>query len=503
MKIKRQIAKGKSKSVISIMGIICLLFTSVVNTFAQQETPPPPAAPRSVTIPKPVEKILPNGLRVIVVTRKNVPLVTAQLIIKNGGEVETDDMSGLAGMTATLLTKGTKTRTAPQIAEEIEALGGSISSGAGWDASNVTVGVTSDKIGQAMEIMADVVRNPTFKDDEIERLREQKLDEIQVEMSDPPSVARYVVSRVVFGDDSYAHPLNGTVETVKNIKRNNIVAMHDNFYRPTNAVLVIVGDITAAQAFAIAQKNFGSWVGKKMPKSKLGPVDMLIQKSDKSRVVVVDMPEAGQAAVYAAQETIQRKHPGFIAGSVANSILSGYSGRLNQEIRIKRGLSYGAGSGIAARRNSGIFSARTQTKNESAVEVAELLLTELKRLSDDPIPEKEMTARKSVLIGDFGRALETNGGLVNQIGNLALYGLSLNEINTFIRRVQAITEKDVQTFAKNNIPTERTSIIIVGNAKLFLDDLKKKFSNVEVIPIAELDLNSATLRKKNGNAANK
>jgi zinc protease len=487
--------------IISLCLVCLMMFMLVENTLGQKETPPKPASPRPVTIPKPVEKNLPNGLRVIVVERKNVPLVTVQLIIKTGSEAEADDISGTADMTAQLLTKGTKTRTAPQIAEAIEALGGSIFSGANWDNSGVTVTVTSDKIAQAFEIMSDVVLNPTFKDEEIERLREQKLDELQVEMSDPATIARKVAARVVFGEDSYGHPLGGTIETVKNIKRADIVAMHDNFYRPTNAILVIVGDVKAQQAFAAAQKNFGTWVGKKMSPQKKG-ADVLITPSKQGRVVVIDMPDAGQAAVNAAQKTIMRQDPSFIAATVANSVLSGYSGRLNQEIRIKRGLSYGAGSNISARRTSGIFSARTQTKNESAAEVASLLISELKRLSNEPISTEELMPRKAVLIGDFGRGLETTGGLVSQIGNLALYGFSLDKINTYIQRVQAVTDKDIQQFARSGIPTDQTNIVIVGNAKMFLDELKKKFTNVEVISINDLDLNSASLRKKSGNALN-
>lgn len=504
MKQNSEFKIQNSKGKLSILIIVvCLMFQmNVINTLGQQETPPPPSAPRSVTIPKPVERVLKNGLRVIVVTRKNVPLVTAQLIIKNGGEVESNEMSGLADMTAQLITKGTKTRTAPQIAEAIEALGGSIFSGAAWDLSSVSVEVTSDKIAEAMEIMSDVVSNPTFKDEEIERFREQKLDELQVDMSDPSSIAGKVATRVVFGDDSYGHPLSGTVETITNIKRKDIAAMHDNFYRPTNAVLLIVGDVSTTQAFAAAQKNFGAWVGKKV-KVKKGNDVSVSSKSMKGRVVVVDMPDAGQAAVYAAQKTIMRGHPDFIASNVTNSVLSGYSGRLNQEIRIKRGLSYGAGSSISTRRYAGIFSARTQTKNESATEVAELLINEVKRLASEPINESELVPRKAVLIGGFGRDLETNSGLVNQLSSLALHGLSLNEINTYINRVQAISGKDINKFAASEIKVENTNIIIVGNAKLFMNELKKVFPKVEIIPINDLDLNSATLRKTNGNAMKK
>ncbi|HYE65372.1 MAG TPA: insulinase family protein, partial [Pyrinomonadaceae bacterium] len=218
--------------------------------------------------------------------------------------------------------------------------------------------------------------------------------------------------------------------------------------------------------------------------------------SGKPRIVVIDMPDAGQAAVVVARRGLKRTDPEFFRGLVANSVLGGgYSARLNQEIRIKRGLSYGAGSSLAARRAVGPFVASTQTKNESGAEVASLLISELARLSSEPIPETEMTPRKAVLIGNFGRALETTGGLVSQVASLALYGLSLDEINNYIKNVQTVTGKEVQQFAGTRLGAKDASLIIVGDAKLFLDNLRKQFQNVEVIPIAELDLNSASLRR--------
>ncbi|HKP71395.1 MAG TPA: pitrilysin family protein, partial [Pyrinomonadaceae bacterium] len=240
----------------TLAGLYALLSSSVL---AQQDTPPAPAAPRSVAIPKPVERTLPNGLRVIVIERSNMPLVSAALVIKNGGEVDPPQLAGLADMTASLLTKGTVTRTAPQIAEAIEALGGSIESGARWDASTASVGVMSSRIGQAMEILADVVRRPTFKDEEIERLRAQYLDDLTVALGQPGSIARYVASRVVFGDAPYGHPLSGTPESIAQIKRGDILKMHATYYRPDNAILVIGGDIAPAEAFKTAERFFADW----------------------------------------------------------------------------------------------------------------------------------------------------------------------------------------------------------------------------------------------------
>jgi zinc protease len=207
------------------------------------------------------------------------------------------------------------------------------------------------------------------------------------------------------------------------------------------------------------------------------------------------MPDAGQAAVVLARTGISRNDPDYFRGIVTNAVLTGYSGRLNQEIRIKRGLSYGARSSLEARRETGPFVASAQTKNPSGAEVASLLVDEVSRLSNEPLKEAELVPRKAVLIGGFGRALETTDGLVAQISSLALHGLSLDEINNYIKNVQAIAPADVQRFASSRLDAKTANIVIVGNAKEFLTELQKRYPNTEVISVSDLNLDSATLRK--------
>lgn len=479
-----------------VIGAALFITTLIAGIAVGQETPPLPGTPHSVTIPKPVEKTLSNGLRVIVVERTNVPLVTSTLMVKSGGEVDPEGLAGLADMTADLLTKGTKTRTAPEIAESIEALGGELDSGGAWDSSIVTVNVMSSKINAAMEILADVVRNPTFTDEEIDRLREQNLDNLIVALRQPGTIASYVAARVVFGDAAYGHPLSGTPESIAAIKRDDIVALHNTYYRPDNSVLVFTGDIKAADAFKLAERFFSDWAKPTTALVAAGSQVPAVSENAKPRVLVIDMPEAGQAAVIVSRLGIKRTDPEYFRGIVSNTVLGGgYSARLNQEIRIKRGLSYGANSSLAVRRGVGSFSASTQTKNESGAEVVSLIMTELTRLASEPIAETELTPRKAVLTGGFGRNLETTGGLASQIANLALYGLGLDEINNYIKNVQAVSAADVQKFASTRIDAKGANVIVVGNAKVFLADLQKQFPHVEVIPLVDLDLNSARLRK--------
>jgi len=448
-----------------------------------------------------VEKTLPNGLRVIFVERAGTSLATAQLLIKNGGEVDPPKLAGLADMTASLLTKGTTKRSATQIAEAIEALGGMIDYGARWDASQISVHVASSYIDPAVDILSDVVRHPTFKDDEIERQRQQSIDMLSFMLVDPGQLARYVASRVVFGDSPYGQPLNGTPESLALMKRADVLRMHSTYYRPDNAILVIGGDLRADDAFKLAERYFGDWAKPTTPPPPSVDKEMTTRKTGQ-RVVVVDMEHAGQAAVILTRAGLKRTDPDFFRGIVTNSVLGGgFSARLSQEIRMKRGLSYGAGSALEVRRNAGPFVAVTQTKNESGAEVAELLVIELGRMASAAIPDTELTPRKAALIGNYARQLETIDGLVNQVASLALYGLSLDEINNYIKNVQAVQAAEIQKFAGTRLDAKTADIIIVGKASDFLPDLRKRFKNVEVIPESELDLNSARLRKQTSGGA--
>jgi zinc protease len=478
---------------LALLPVVVLFLASAALGQAPQATPPPPSTPHTVEFPKPVEKTLPNGLRVVVIQRSLTPLITAQLLIKSGGEVDPSDLSGAADMTASLLTRGTTTRTATQISEAMESLGGVINSGARWDSSFVGVDVMSSRIAPAMEVFADVVRNPAFKDEEIDRLRRQYLNNLKVSLGQPGAIARFAAARLVYRDSPYGHPLSGTPESLPRIKRDDIAKLHGMYYRPDNAILILGGDISPADGFAAAQKYFGDW---QKPATELRPTAVVTPASDAGnrKVLVIDMPDAGQAAVLAIRSGIHRGSPDYFRGIVANSVLSGYSGRLNWEIRVKRGLSYGAGSSLDMRRSAGSFSASAQTKNESGAEVASLTLAEVAKLATGDLPDSELTPRKASLIGGFARGMETTGGLVSQFSSLALYGISFDQVNGYVGNVQAIKAEDVKSFAASRLNAGTTSIIVVGDAKKFLPALQKEFSQVEVIPAAELDLNTANLR---------
>jgi len=470
-------------------------YTGPVFTLAPEgsrQAPPPIAAPVAPVLPSPAQQTLANGLRVIVARSSDLPLVTADLTLKTGAWADPRGLAGAAGMTAAMLTEGTKTRSAQQIASQVEALGAVLVSGAGLEASSVTLNVMPDKLDRAMAIMADVARNPAFAAEELERQRQQALDGLQVAYQEPGQVAGFAAAPVVFGGTPFGHVTGGTPASLARIAPADLVAIHGAWYRPDNAILVLTGDITPEQGFALAQRAFGDWA---RPATPLAAPPVVTPKA-LPRAVAIDLPGTGQAAVTVVKPAIARADPEDYTGIVASTVLGGgYSARLNQEIRIKRGLSYGASSRLVAERTTGSFRAAAQTKNESAPEVLDLITAELVRLAAQPAGAEELKARKSVLVGDFGRELATTGGLADILGNLALYGVPLEEIALYTAKVEAVGPDQVQAFAARVLDPANASVIVAGDAKAFSAPLKTRLPKLEVIPVDQLDLDSPTLRK--------
>jgi zinc protease len=476
-----------------VASAFCLTTIQSAFAIAGVDTPPAPSARHEVKFASPKETRLENGLRVIVAERPELPLLAAQVLVRNGAEVDPDNFAGTASLTGELLTKGTETMSAPEIARAIESLGGSIDSGAGWDASAASMVVMSDKADEALKILADVMRHPAFKKEEIDRLKSQRLDGLRVAMQQPGSLARFVTSRVVYGGGAYGHAASGTRETVQAIGRDQITQLYQKYYQPRNAAFILAGDVTLAQGKAFAVKYFGDWQN-----GASSPNEMIHSGAAEwePRHVVVDMAEAGQAAVTVARPVIERASPDYYSALVANAALgNGFVSRLNREIRIKRGLSYGAGSSLDPRREKGPFAASAQTKNESAAEVAGLMQSELKRLVSEPVKGEELKSRQAVLTGRYARQLETNQGFASEISDLATYDLPLDTLDKYIPSIDAVTSEAVTDFAKKYL-AQPTSLVIVGKAADFIQPLKKDFADVKVIEQKDLDLNQADLTNK-------
>ncbi|GAA0870199.1 pitrilysin family protein [Brevundimonas basaltis] len=457
----------------------------------QRAAIPAPGPEVSPATPAVADFRLANGLRVLVAPTEGVPLISARLGF-DAGTRDDGGKPGLATMTAGLLTQGTATRTAPQIAAEIEGLGATVGAGAGVDFTNVYANAPAEVFPQTLALMADVVRNPAFAAEELERQQSQTLDGLRVALSQPGQIASQSVGRVIYGAAPYGAPGSGTITSVPTLTREDVVAFHRDRFSPADATLVFSGAITPEQARTLAEQAFGDWRGNDAAAAR---ADDPAGAALAPRVVVIDQPGAGQAAVVVAARGVSRTDADYFPLALGNTLLGGgYSSRLNQEVRIKRGLSYGAGSSLGARADEGLFTASAQTRNDAVPDVAALILEELGRMGSERIPESELSPRRAVMIGGFGRSLETVDGLGGFIANLALYDLPMSELAAYAGKVRAVTPEQIEAAFAGHLPAAGASLVIVGDASVFLEALRAKYPDLEVVPLTELNLDSATLR---------
>ena len=452
---------------------------------------PPEAGPAiAAKVPPAVERTLPNGLRVVVANKPGLPLLSASLRISAGSAFDPANKAGLAGFTADLTTRGTTTRSATDIASQIESLGAAIGASAGPDASDVSITTRSDKAVEAFTIMADVVQNPAFAQEELDRAKQETLDGLKVTLRRPSSVGSMALSRALFGNAPYGSVV--TEDTVEAVTATDLAAFHKAAWRPDQSVLVIAGDITPEAGFKLAEAALGKWA---RPATAPLAAAAAAGTLPAPRSVTIDIPQAGQAAVLLGRVGPSRLASDYVQATVANAVLGvGYSSRLNSEIRIKRGLSYGAGSGLSARKTDAPITASAQTRNDAVPQVIDLMLSEFTRLGAEPITDKELAARKAFIIGGFGRSVETTAGLAGQYSALAQFGLPLTKLQSYSADIGGVTAAQAGDAARKYYDPAKATLVIVGDAAKFWNEVKDKRGGVERIVIDDLKLSSPTLK---------
>ncbi len=465
-------------------------------------TLPAPGPPRDATLPAPVERVLDNGLRVVAFAQRNLPLIAAQLVVRCGAAAEREDEAGLSALVAALLTQGTTARGAVELAAAADALGARLDAASGYDASVVSVSATTPAFPAAFALLDEIVRHPAFAPHEVERVRTKSISDLSLTYANPSALARLVAQRVAYAAAPYGHPLAGTVETLTALGRDRVAWFHERFYRPDDAVLVIGGDLDVDTAFALADRTLGSWraAGPLPKRPPFGEIP-----APRSRVVIVDKRDAGRTALTFGRVTIERASPDYYAAVVAVAVLSGYSGRLNQEVRVKRGLSYGAGAALAARRMPGLFVASTLVDHARVVEATGVVADTIRSLADAPATDEDLVSRKATITGAFHRSIETIDGIAATVAEHVLYDVPLAEINAYTRRVQAVDAEAVRAFAARGfVPDD--FIVLVGDASKFAADLVRMHDDpstgsgqaVRVIPFDALDLGNVTLSSVEG-----
>ena len=457
------------------------------------ERPPRPLPAREIKFPPYAMRTLANGLQVIAVSHHEQPAVSVRLLIRAGGAHDPEQKPGVAALAAALLDQGTTTRSAEQIAHTIDSIGGVLGTTSATEYTFITSIVMKDNLTLGLDLVSDIARNPAFAPQEVELQRKQMLSGLTVSYDDPEYLAGVVFDRLVYGFHPYGRPDSGTPESLASITRDDLVAFHKAWFGANNAILAIVGDVTSDEAFAGADRAFGTWGQSTRTAAK--PVD---PPAPTRRVVVIDRPGAVQTEIRAGHTAPPRKHPDYLALDLAMKILGGEGGnRLHRVLRSERGLTYGASADLAALKDAGKIVADTDTRSETTGETLRLLVEEMWRLQRQRVSDRELSDAQAYLTGSFPLTVETPSAIAMQVLHAVFYGLDLKELETFRERVNAVTVDDIQRVARTYLHPDRLSIVLVGDAAKFRPQLAGAgFDQFEVISVNDLDLNSIDLRKK-------
>jgi zinc protease len=478
------------------------LFSAVTTILAAQavpasqwprENPPRPLAARPVTFPPYEIRKLANGLQVVLVSQNEQPAISVRMIIRAGAAQDPKDKYGVAMLTATLLDQGAGKRTAEQIADTIDFIGGALGTGAGNDLSFVNAIVMKDSYEVALELMADVVQRPTFAAEEVERQRQQALSALKVSAEDPGAVAGQVIDRLIYGFHPYGLPGAGTAQSLASLTRADFVDFHRAYFVPNNALIAVVGDIDPNEAMKGLEKYFAAW------KPGQVPVTTVTEPPDATkRVIVIDKKDAVQTEIRVGHIAIPRKHSDFEAIDQTVKILGGEgANRLQQVLRSKKQLTYGASADLDAFKMAGAVIAETNTQTPNTAEALRVVVDEFSRLQRERVFDDELDGAQDYMVGHFPLTLEVPDAIATQVLNQLFYELPVDELPKYRERVLRVTPDEIQRVARWFIRPAQLSIVLVGNADAFVKDLKGVgFGEFERIPIERVDLLSADFQRR-------
>lgn len=442
----------------------------VLATDTERQAPPAPGAAPPRTPPAIDDRRLANGMRLVVARSSDVPLVTLRLVISLGDYADPAGKAGLADLMAALVLRGAGGRDAGQLAEAFAALGGSAGSNADADAITITATVPAANAEAAGGLLADIVLRPTLAQADLDRVRRQQVDAIAVASRQPVQTAVRVLPTAIFAGMPYgAIP---TATSLGAVDLADIRAAHHSGWVPHDTTLIVTGALTPDRAGALAERLFGSWQsssGRIRPPQQPAP-------PPPAQVLVVDIPSAGQTAVVAGVPVAGRSDPAWAALRIANARLGGgQRGFLTQEIRVRRGLSYGAGSQLDARRDATLVMVATQTRNEAAVEVVGLVLEQLRRLSQEPIQAADVAERNAFLVNGLAGQTERTGGLADYLTSLVVTGAPLAQARTELLGERAPDAAAATAAAARYLRPDAATLVIVGDSRFWIEPLRQLF----------------------------
>jgi len=417
-------------------------------------------ASQAYAAPLAEREILSNNIVLLHAERKALPIVTVVMAVRAGSIVEPSDKAGLAYLTAALLNEGTAKRTSREISEAIEFVGGSLSASAGQDYATISLSVLKKDVDLGFDLLSDMVMNPAFNDDEINRKKKITKNWLVQQNEEPGAVASIAFSKAVFGKHPYARQVQGTVDSLDLISRQDIVDFHNTFFSPNNTIMSVVGDISRDELRSLLEKHLGKWQQKTVTAIDLPAV----RASDNPTVIKINR-DLVQANIIFGHVGISRDNPDYYAVSVMNYILGGggFVSRLMDNIRDNKGLAYDVHSYFSASKFSGSFRAGLQTKNESANTAIDEVLREMERIRTEPVSDKELQDAKSYLTGSFPLRIDSNSKIAGFALAVEFNDLGLDYVDKYPSLINAVTKEDILRVANKYLDTKNYVLVVVGN----------------------------------------
>jgi zinc protease len=424
--------------------------------------PPTLGPPPSLNPPQITTRELANGLKIVVVEQHELPLTDVLLQIRTGGESDPAGKMGTAALVAAMLTEGTTTRSALQIADQAAYLGVELGATSSWEQSTVSLHTPTAQLDSALALFADVALRPSFPTADLERVRKVRLTALQQVRDRGPSIADRAFATAVFGEQHpYGRPLAGTEGSMASISRDEVQRFYSTYFRPNNATLLVVGDVRPNDVERRARELFGAWGTGTVS----APATSTASTGKSTTVVLIDKPGAAQTSFRIGGIGAPRTTSDYFALQVMNTILGGaFTSRLNQNLREVHGYTYGAGSGFGLRRSAGPFVASAEVvtaKTDSAlIEFGKEL-----RAIRDTVPAEELSKAKRYLQLGLPGNFETTTGIAGEFLPLLAYGVPLDFYATAVERYGAVTQADVQRVARQYVDPDKLTIVIVGDRK--------------------------------------
>ena len=433
---------------------------------------PKSGADPKFTLPAVEKKKLSNGLEVWMVRQPELPIVSMNLVLNTGGAANPAGKEGLSSITASLLDTGTKTRSAVEIANQLQSIGANLGAGSSWDQTNVSLQTLTRNLDKALDIYADVINNPAFPADELETQRKRALVGFIQRKDNPNAISNVVYNALLYGKDHpYGKSLGGDENSITGLKREDVVKFYETYYRPNNAALIVVGDVDAKTLIPKLEKAFAGW--------KAGDVSAVntpeAETFDAPGIYIVDKPGAAQSVISIGQIGVARDNPDYFPLQVMNSILGGqFSARVNMNLREDKGYTYGARSGFSFRRGAGPFSASADVKTAVTKESVLEFMKELNGIRGAiPVTKAELEYNKQSIIRRFPRTVETVGQISGSLADLYVYDLPATYYNDYIQKVNAVTVEDVNRVANKYLTPDKMAIVIVGDKAVIEPKLKE------------------------------